>query len=98
MSKFPSDAFSHEFRHPHPPPGPLQVESFASPRRRVLMFDLQSVPKQRLGDMADHSLDQVRHRLPGAERLVCLEHRELGVVARTDPFVAEIAVQLEDFA
>ena len=44
----------------------------------------------------DQRLGQVHHRVVVAVGLVGLEHRELGVVLRADPLVAEDPADLED--
>ena len=46
--------------------------------------------------VGDDRLGQVHHRAVIAEGLIRLEHRELGVVPRADPFVAIDAAQLVD--
>ena len=50
----------------------------------------------RLCQRRDQRLGQRREILPGRPGLVELEHRELGVVLRRDPLVAEVLVDLED--
>ena len=49
----------------------------------------------RLGQVAEELLGVVHHRVEVAVGLVELKHRELGVVAAVDAFVAEVAVDLE---
>ena len=44
----------------------------------------------------EHALDQVHEVAVVGVRLVQLQHRELGVVPRRQPFVAEVAVDLVD--
>ena len=48
-----------------------------------------------LRDRAEQFLGQIHQVAVIAVRLVELEHRELGIVARRDAFVAEVAVDLE---
>ena len=45
---------------------------------------------------AEQLLGELHQVLVGRVRLVELEHRELGIVLRRQPFVAEVAVDLED--
>ena len=51
--------------------------------------------EQRVGEPLEQALDQVHQITVVGVRLVQLEHRELGVVARRQPLVTEVAVQLE---
>ena len=49
------------------------------------------------GEMADHFLNEVGHFLEVRVGPVGLEHGELGIVAAGDAFVAEVAVEFENF-
>ena len=52
--------------------------------------------EQRVGEALEHPLDHVHEVAVVRVGLVQLEHRELGVVPRRQPLVAEIAVDLVD--
>ena len=51
---------------------------------------------QRVDRIQDDLFRQIHHRLVVAERLVHLQHRELWIVSRADPFVAIDASQFVD--
>ncbi len=53
-------------------------------------------PQTLLRDLAQQRLGEVHQIAVVLEGLVELEHRELGIVACRNPFVAEVAVDLED--
>ena len=64
--------------------------------RRCPGTSTSSVPRTSSAARRDHALGEVHHAVDVAERLVRLEHRELGVVADRDALVAEGAVDLVD--
>ena len=73
----------------HPP------ETAAEVVGRALVGHLPA-PEDGVGEPLHHALDQV-HQVPEVRvGLVELEHRELGVVPRGQPLVAEVAVDLVD--
>ena len=61
----------------------------------ALRVELQCA-KHGLGCATQHLLDEIHQVAVVRIRLVELEHRELGVVARREPFVAEVPVDLVD--
>ena len=70
-----------------------------APERRAEVVSLALVldaarTEHRVGEPLEHALDEVHEIAVVGVRLVELEHRELGVVPRRQPLVAEIAVDL----
>ena len=62
----------------------------------VLVLDFQATAKF-LREVAGHFLDEVGHFLEIRKRPVSFEHRELRIVAARNAFVAEVAVEFENF-
>ena len=61
----------------------------------VLVLDLEAAAEF-LGEVAGQLFDEIGHFLEIRERPIRFEHRELGVVAARDAFVAEAAVEFEN--
>ena len=69
------------------------TERRAEIERLALVFHLARAAHH-VGDALEHPLDHVHQVAVVRVGLVQLEHRELGVVPRGQPFVAEVAVDL----
>jgi hypothetical protein len=82
-------ALLDQLRHRDPPPRRRQVD------RATVDLD-HGGPERRLCRVHDQRLDQLHDVAVIPERLVGLQQRELGVVARVEALVAEHAPDLED--
>ena len=77
-------------------PGAGEIDRAGDSALGILVLDAQAAADF-FGEMADHFLDEVGHFLEVRVGPVGLEHGELGIVAAGDAFVAEVAVEFENF-